>query len=160
MAYRVLLVVTKPKDIFVSTNIPIDMNVSDRLQTKIWSHEYVDFGLLMSNKKKHTSFHLCLSNDNASSSAGPMITLEPNQKSKQIHSTDMWITAFQIFVGIYTQKYPCEAPMLMKYCDIIRDLAARGYNWHYYDGNIIEAKNVSGVLSNIHVHCVHRVTRW
>ena len=54
-------VVTKPKDIFVSTNIPIDMNVSDRLQRKIWSHEYVDFRLLMSNKKEHTSFHFCLS---------------------------------------------------------------------------------------------------
>ena len=50
-------VVTKPKDIFVSTNIPIDMNVSDGLQTKIY-------------------------NDNASSSAGPMITVESNQKSK------------------------------------------------------------------------------
>ena len=97
-------VVTKPKDIFVSTNIPIDMNVSDRLQTKIWSHAYVDFGLLLSNKKEHTSFHLCLSNDNASSSTGPMITLEPSQKSKQIHSIDMSITAFQIFVGVYTQN--------------------------------------------------------
>ena len=64
-----------------------------------------------------------------------MITLEPNQKSKQIYSIDMWITAFQIFVGIYTQKYLCEVPMLMKYYDIICDLAARGCNWHYYDKN-------------------------
>ena len=25
--------------------------------------------------------------------------------------------------------------MLMKYCEIIRDLAARGCNWRYYDEN-------------------------
>ena len=128
-------VVTKPKDIFVSTNLPIDLSISDRLKTKIWCHEYVDFGLLLNSKKEHTSFHLCVANDSASSTAGSKITFEPNQKSKQIHSIDVWITAFQIFVGVYTQKYPCEAPMLMKYCDIIRDLAARGCNWRYYDEN-------------------------
>ena len=33
---------SKPKDIFVSTDIPIDMSVSDRLKRKIWAHEYVD----------------------------------------------------------------------------------------------------------------------
>ena len=44
-------------------------------------------------------------------------------------------TAYQIFVGVYTRRYPVEAPFLMKYSEIIRDLAARGYNWRYYDEN-------------------------
>ena len=36
---------------------------------------------------------------------------------------------------VSTQRYPVEAPFLTKYSDIIRDLAARGYNWRYYDEN-------------------------
>jgi len=40
-----------------------------------------------------------------------------------------------VFVGIFTSKYPQEAPALMKYSYIIRDLAMRGYNWRYYDEN-------------------------
>ena len=28
-----------------------------------------------------------------------------------------------------------KPPLLMKYSEIIRDLAARGYNWRYYDEN-------------------------
>ena len=126
---------SKPKDIFVSSDIPIDMSVSDRLKRKIWAHEYVDFGLLLNNKKDHDSFHLCLSNDMTSSNDQPRITLEPKQKSKHINSIEMWVTAYQIFVGVYTQRYPVEAPFLMKYSEIIRDLAARGYNWRYYDEN-------------------------
>ena len=126
---------SKPKDIFVSTDIPIDMSVSDRLKRKIWAHEYVDFGLLLNNKKDHDSFHLCLSSDMASSNDQPRIILEPYQKSKHISSVEMWVTAYQIFVGVYTQRYPIEAPLLMKYSDIIRDLAARGYNWRFYDEN-------------------------
>ena len=126
---------SKPKDIFVSSDIPIDMSVSDRLKRKIWAHEYVDFGLLLNNKKDHDSFNLCLSNDMTSSNDQLRITLEPKQKSKHINSIEMWVTAYQIFVGVYTQRYPVEAPFLMKYSEIIRDLAARGYNWRYYDEN-------------------------
>ena len=126
---------SKPKDIFVSTDIPIDMSVSDRLKRKIWAHEYVDFGLLLNNRKDPDSFHLSLSSDMASSNDQPRIILEPNQKSKHINSVEMWVTAYQIFVGVYTQRYPIEAPLLMKYSDIIRDLAARGYNWRFYDEN-------------------------
>ena len=91
---------SEPKDIFVSSDIPIDMSVSDRLKRKIWAHEYVDFGLLLNNKKDHDSFHLCLSNDMASSNNQPRITLEPKQKSKHINSIEMWITDHQIFVGV------------------------------------------------------------
>ena len=126
---------SKPKYIFVSSDIPIDLSVSDRLKKKIWAHEYVDFGLLVNNKKDHDGYHLCLSNDMASSTDPPLITLEPRQKSKHINSIEMWVTDFQIFVVVYIQKYPIEAPLLMKYSEIIRDLAARGYNWIYYDEN-------------------------
>ena len=126
---------SKPKDIFVSTDIPIDMTVSDRLSRKIWANEYVDLGLLLNNKKDHDSFHLCLSNNMASSNDHPRIILEPNQKSKHINSIEMWVTAHQFFVGVYTQKYPVEVRFLMKYSEIIRDLAARGYNWGYYNEN-------------------------
>ena len=38
-------------------------------------------------------------------------------------------------MGVYTRRYPVEAPLLIKYGEIIRDLAARGYNWRYYDVN-------------------------
>ena len=50
--------ISQPQDIFVSSDIPIDMNISDRLKIKIWSQEYVEFGLLLNNKKEHSSFHL------------------------------------------------------------------------------------------------------
>jgi len=37
-----------------------------------------------------------------------------------------------------TQKYPSEAPKLVKYMysEIIRDMVVRGYNWRYYDENL------------------------
>ncbi len=61
--------------------------------------------------------------------------LEPVSRSRKITTIEAWYQAFLIFVSIYTQKYPLEAPALMKYRQIIRDLAARGQNWRFYDEN-------------------------
>ena len=36
-------------------------------------------------------------------------------------------------VGVYTVKYPLEAPSLVKYGEVVRDLAARGGDWRFYD---------------------------
>ena len=56
-------------------------------------------------------------------------------KPKRIYSIEVWDNAFRIFVGVFTQKYPHEAPYLLKYSEIVHDLAVRGQNWRYYDEN-------------------------
>ena len=45
----------------------------------------------------------------------------------------MWTSAFQLFVGIHTSKFPQDAPALMKYYKVVRGLAARGANWQFND---------------------------
>ena len=32
---------------FHSVNVPIDANVSPKIKTKIWAHEFIDFGILL-----------------------------------------------------------------------------------------------------------------
>jgi hypothetical protein len=52
-----------------------------------------------------------------------------------VSNIEQWTSAFQIFVAIYTAKYPAEAPALMKYGEVVRGLAEKGANWNYYDTN-------------------------
>jgi hypothetical protein len=64
------------------------------------------------------------------------LVLEPTAKSgKQIKNINDWLRAFHIFLSIYTQRYAHETPALMKYCQLVQDLAARDHNWFYYDEN-------------------------
>ena len=44
-----------------------------------------------------------------------------------------WTSAFQIFVGVYTAKFPIDALVLMKYSEVVHDLAAHGADWRCYD---------------------------
>jgi len=114
---------------FVSNSLAIDSRVSDKLKQKIWNHEYIDFGALLANPTAPTRYRVALDNDEA------QLTLEAADKIRKISSIETWLTAFHIFVGVYTLRYSSEAPSLMKYGSLIRDLAARGQNWRFYDEN-------------------------
>ena len=65
----------------------------------------------------------------------PSLSLDPVTKPQKVASVSVWMSAFRIFVGVYTQKYPHESPALIKYGDIVQDLADRGHNWRFYDEN-------------------------
>lgn len=68
-------------------------------------------------------------------SNAPMLSLEPKSKPRRVNTIEQWTSAFQVFVGVYTSRFQMCAPALMKYGDVVRDLAARGGGWCYYDEN-------------------------
>ena len=116
---------------FHSVDVPIDANVSPKIKTKIWAHEFIDLGILLSSGAGDTRYHLSVSSPQGSSL--PTLSLEPSHKPKNIPNIDSWTSAFQVFVGVYTAKFPMDdAPALVKYSKGVRDLAARGTYWRFY----------------------------
>lgn len=68
-----------------------------------------------------------------SESSRPHLTLEPSQPAKKVQSITQWLSAFNIFVALYAEKQATDRPKLMKYCEIVHDIAAKPGNWLYYD---------------------------
>ena len=123
----------RPKDLFSSVNLPVDARVSNKTKTKIWNQEFIDFGSLLVNPTLDGRYQLTI--QNSGEGIGPALSLEPVNKAKKITCIDTWLQAFHVFVGIYTSRYPHEAPGLMKYGATVQDLAIRGHNWRFYDDN-------------------------
>ena len=121
-----------PSQVFLLAGLPIDSQISLKIKKKIWNEEFVDFGSLLSNPGQD-KYQISVQNSTAGNPAS--FCLEPVVRPKKIISIDVWQEAFHIFVGVYMQRNPHEAPSLMKYGQIIRDLAIRGQNWHFYDKN-------------------------
>ena len=63
---------------FHSVNVPIDANVSPKIKTKIWAHEFIDFGILLGSGAGDTRYHLSLSSPHGSSL--PTLSIEPSRK--------------------------------------------------------------------------------
>ena len=121
----------EPSDPFIPSSLSLDACVSEKIHAKIWNQEYVDFGSLLVNPIGQSPFQLTV--NNAESGQLTSLCLEPAEKPWKITSIESWLSPFHVFVGVYTMRYPTESPALMKYGSLIRDLAARGHNWRFYD---------------------------
>lgn len=120
-----------PEQLFTSPSLAIDSRVSDKLRSKIWNNEYFEFGALLSNPVLDSKYQITINK----ADKGSALCLEPISQTKKFLSIETWLKCFHVFVGVYTRKYPNEAPDLMKYGEVVQDLAARGHNWKFYDEN-------------------------
>ena len=110
--------------------VPLASCISDKIQSKIWANEYIDFGTLLQRSHAIDSkYNFVL--QALPSADWPDISLEPARKLKRIATIDQWLKAFQTFVAIYTVQFPNDAPALMKHSETVRDLAAKNAHWRY-----------------------------
>ena len=117
---------------FASIAVALGSRVTPKLRAKIWANEFIDFGTLLVSSPHQDRFSVCL-RPSASSSNQPRLTLEPCQPSKKIQTFLQWLSAFNIFVAIYSEKFANETPRLMKYSEIVRDISTKPGDWYFYD---------------------------
>ena len=122
-----------PAQLFSSPSLLIDACVSEKLRSKIWNNEFIEFGALLTNSVVENRYQVTISSSEKGSF--PSFCLEPVNKSKKILSIETWLSCFHVFVGIYTSRFPHEAPALMKYGEVVRVLAFRGLTWQFYNEN-------------------------
>jgi len=67
-------------------------------------------------------------------SSQPQLTLEHCHTSRRITNISRWVSAFTIFVSVYSEKVANEDAQWMKYCEVVRNLASNGGDWHWCDG--------------------------
>ena len=124
---------SRPQSTFTSISVPLSSRVSAKLKAKIFVNEYVDFGALLSsfpNNERKCSLSMAPAEG---SSSRPKITLERLQNAKRIQSIQQWVSAFDMFVCVYSEKFTAATPRLMKYCEVVRDLAQEAGDWIWYD---------------------------
>ena len=131
------------KNTFLSTAVPLTHRVPDKVKKQIWSNEYVDFALLLNNSFTHSDDHYTFRVEKGDGGK-PALVLAPNPKRQTVQSIEQWVSAFQVFVAIYSEKAPYDTPALMKYGSVIRELASQGANWRFYDENFRSIRQTGG----------------
>lgn len=111
---------------------PISQQVPKKIKKKIWKNQYIDLGTLL---PRTTITNISNTNFSLQLTAKSQLSLVPNQNIKKIYNIEQWTTAFIRFTAIYTEQFPLESPQLLKYAEIVRDLAKRnpGQAWLVYD---------------------------
>ncbi|XP_052769878.1 uncharacterized protein LOC128209737 isoform X3 [Mya arenaria] len=99
---------------------PIINQIPKSTRKDIWSNRFVDFASLLPSTTSPATPQYTLQLDSNSN-----ISFQPTSRSRKITSIDSWTTAFLRFTAIYTAKFPFETAQLMKYAEIVRDIASR-----------------------------------
>ena len=89
----------RPEILHHQIAVPLASRISDKIQSKIWANEYVDFGVLLQRTLPSDQKYNVVVNTSTTADR-PVIGLEPTQKTKRIATIDQWISAFQTFVAI------------------------------------------------------------
>ena len=96
---------SRPQTTFTSISVPLSSRVSAKLKAKIFANEYVDFGALLSSSPNNEGKYSLSMAPSEGSSSRPQITLEPLQNAKRIQSIQQWVSAFNIFAFVYSEKF-------------------------------------------------------
>ena len=128
-AGRLTFPTRKPEETFSSVTFDLESRISDRIKAKIWANENVDFGSLLTVSPDESKYRISVTDDHDH----PSLCLEHVKPKRRILTIDQWLTAFNVFVAVYTIKTPSAISSLKKYCEVVRDIAAKQGNWRYYD---------------------------
>lgn len=102
----------------VGLSRPLTLGISAKLKAQIWSNEFVEFEELLKSDKKKVKY--------VPEEKGDEIAfVKRNVNSVKITNMTQWLAAFHIFVAVYSEKYPMEAPRLMKYAETITSLSQK-----------------------------------
>ena len=96
----------------VSDGIPLASSVPHKLKLKIWNNEFIDFRSLLGTREEPVSLSI---------STG-IIQLHQSPKFKSPINISQWTDAFLLFMAVYIEKYSTEAPHLLKYAHMVREI--------------------------------------
>ena len=94
--------------------IPLGAHISQRIKEKIWNNEFMNLADLLPKLGFEDPWSVTL---------GPSLitTLKQSSKSRGPLTFYKWNEAFHIYKVIYSERFPPEAPNMLKYMSIVKD---------------------------------------
>ena len=123
---------------FTNTLMPLAAQIPSKVKQQIWEGKYVDMGQLISNQAWDNVPQLSVDEQGA-------ISVQNSSRPAAITHIHSWSKAFRIFQAIMGVKYPEQAQSLIRYFELVCEMAHNmGFKAaHYYDCQFRMLKSIS-----------------
>lgn len=120
---------------FVSSSVPIEATVSDKIKSKIWSKQYVDMALLLKKEKGKSKYSIKVEEQDQTGKVviHNMRSTDDDEVRDGSLSLHDWVTAWNRYVTIYCIKDTLAQPKLAKHMESVRQIAEEKGDWRKYD---------------------------
>ena len=115
------------KTISDKPSLQVDRKVSTKLTQDIWENKYVDFQELLDKKQDSFQPLQLVISETGEQQWVPLRT------TKEISSIGQWSRAFDIYLSVYSRKFPEQTHNLLTYSTRIKDLAFNNGDYLRYD---------------------------
>ncbi|XP_062622107.1 uncharacterized protein LOC134283613 isoform X3 [Saccostrea cucullata] len=95
---------------------PLGQGIDTKIKAKIWAEEFIQLGCLVF-KQPYAKLEAVQASDNS-------VTFLQKEHKYFFKSLQQWTGAFHVFVAIYCEKFPEQAPNLMKYMATVQKLSS------------------------------------
>lgn len=118
-------------------SVPLGATVPESIKRQIWANDFVELGLLLpeSLEKALKPKNIVLENFFDKN------VLSVKEHNTTISSLDLWQTAFSVYMSIYIEKHPTNASGMLKYMEVVREIAKKKGNWWFYDNKFRSTKS-------------------
>ena len=86
---------------FSSIAVSLGSHIQDKIKHKIWADQCIDLSVLVSPTTLYTTKYSVSVCSNLNNGLGKL-SLEPVHKPKRIESIGQWLSAFNMFVSLYS----------------------------------------------------------
>ncbi|XP_061170527.1 uncharacterized protein LOC133179840 [Saccostrea echinata] len=120
---------------FVSSSVPIEARVSDKIKSKIWSKQYVDMALLLKKEKGKSKYSIKVEEQDQTGKVviHNMQSTDDDEFRDGSLSLHDWVTAWNRYATIYCIKDTLAQPKLAKHMESVRQIAEEKGDWRRYD---------------------------
>lgn len=125
---------------FVSSSVPIEARVSDKIKSKIWSKQYVDMAVLLKREKGKSKYSIKVEEQDQKGKVviHNMQSADEDDFKDGSLSLHDWVTAWNRYVTIYCIKDPLAQPKLAKHMEAVRQIEEEKGDWRRYDKDFRE----------------------
>ena len=138
------------RDLLLTTHIPLSTMVKPSLKANIWANKFIDLSLLLTTDQQPSYDLICEPGD-FDGTGGPQLKWS-QRKSVTIKYINQWTDAFNTFTAVYTERFPEQAPNLMKYMATVRRIAKKKGDWSMYDTKFRKLREIQPHLGWERVH--------
>ena len=138
------------RDLLLTTHIPLSTMVKSSLKADIWANKFIELSLLLTTDQQPSYDLICEPGD-FDGTGGPQLKWS-QRKSVTIKYINQWTDAFNTYTAVYTERFPEQAPNLMKYMATVRRIAKKRGDWSMYDTKFRKLREIQPHLGWETVH--------
>ena len=126
-------------------SIQVDRSVPQKLKEAIWEDKYIELEKLLDDEDEEEDEDEDKPMTLVEGKPGQPVRWAKVKDKKSIKNIAQWLSAFNVFITVYSRRFPEQTPNLMAYQNKVKSLHQKGGDYYRYDKEFRKLRAQHGI---------------